>query len=730
MKRLLLVLLLLSFNAFAEVPFTIEADTVETPEESVYHAKGNVKVFQGDRTLLADEIYYNKETNIIKAYDNVKLMEPGRFFTCDEMEFNADDQSGTFTNTKAFMEPYHWLSASKLDRHNEYSYGMEDATYSTCSGERPDWSFKSKKADLNIGGYLTSKHTTARVKNVPVFYAPYFIYPVKTERESGFLVPDFGYSSDMGVYAVPKFFWNISVDQDVTVGAVTPSMNSPLLNMEHRYAISSNENIYTYLEYTADERTHPDDKNNNFSMTEEKGRFLLYNEGRVKLTQKLSFQSYIKAFSDYDYIDDYNKFNNLVDFEENKDIYKSTLTLHYNSKYSDVQLNYIDEMDYTVGSLYTKEHTYSKPNLRLYKNITTTPVFLKYKFDYNDLRYTRYTHSYNRNRKSTTDYSLKRENLNLKFYKPINLYIATLTPSIEIRKTRWHSFTDGYRLTDSYRNSRYSKIRASEDSVYRDTYLFSHSLAFNEIYKNYDSFKHSIYNTIYYKQSPYLNESRIPDLLTQDRMEQVRQYKYKLDNYFTSRNWNLRISNSYVYNQINEDDDHDSHIGEIRYRFKNFSTTLKHELDLIDHEDELFQAYTGIKFKNLILSASYTYDKGEYSTTDDDNNTAANFSLQYVSDKYDVEYTRSMSGMNKVMTTDNLTETTDILGLTYKSECWNFTVSYERETDPDTIDPNRRGETEHSIMFTISLKGLSSSKHGYRGTEYNLNDEEDNENEI
>lgn len=51
MKRLVFLLLILASTAFSAEKVTIEADTVDTPEQSVYHAKGNVRVFQGEKKL-------------------------------------------------------------------------------------------------------------------------------------------------------------------------------------------------------------------------------------------------------------------------------------------------------------------------------------------------------------------------------------------------------------------------------------------------------------------------------------------------------------------------------------------------------------------------------------------------------------------------------------------------------------------------------------------------------
>ncbi len=102
-------------------------------------------------------------------------------------------------------------------------------------------------------------HTTARIKDVPILYTPYFIYPIKTERETGFLVPNAGYNSELGgAYIQPKFFWNIDVDQDATFASLIAANAPPALHSaEHRLALKKNSDIHTYLEYTNDKKTLP-----------------------------------------------------------------------------------------------------------------------------------------------------------------------------------------------------------------------------------------------------------------------------------------------------------------------------------------------------------------------------------------------------------------------------------------------------------------------------------------
>jgi len=260
-KRLLLLLMLTASTLYAGEKVTIEADSVDTPEQSVFHATGNVKVFQGDKTLIADEIFYHKEDNYMRAVGNVMMNDSGNIMKCSELEYDTESETGQFIKAKAFMPPYNWIRADKIDRLSPYKYKMDNVSFTTCDGDNPDWSFKASEANITAGGYISAWHTTARIKNVPFLYSPYFVYPVKTERESGFLVPNIGSNSKMGAFIQPKYYWNIDVDQDATFASLLPTDAPALHSAEHRYKPNKHSEVYSYLEYTDDERRHPVDRN-------------------------------------------------------------------------------------------------------------------------------------------------------------------------------------------------------------------------------------------------------------------------------------------------------------------------------------------------------------------------------------------------------------------------------------------------------------------------------------
>jgi LPS-assembly protein len=64
---------------------------------------------------------------------------------------------------------------------------------------------------------------------------PYFIFPAKTERQSGFLFPSIGSSSKKGVFLDIPFYWAMSPSSDLTATADLQSKRGVGLGLEYRY---------------------------------------------------------------------------------------------------------------------------------------------------------------------------------------------------------------------------------------------------------------------------------------------------------------------------------------------------------------------------------------------------------------------------------------------------------------------------------------------------------------
>ena len=205
-----------------DAPFSLRADEVSyDPDRGVYEALGHVHIEQPDGdTLTADWVVFNALTNIGAASGNV-VMRSGS--DTIRAEFAAVDLDAfTALATEAVLdtaEPGFVVEGQPLQKTGTNTYHMEEAVFTTCrcapgSGCRP-WTIEAAEADIRVGGYAVARDVTFHVLDVPVLYTPWFLFPVKTERQSGFLIPRFFGDRRGGSVLEMPFFWAVRDELNV-----------------------------------------------------------------------------------------------------------------------------------------------------------------------------------------------------------------------------------------------------------------------------------------------------------------------------------------------------------------------------------------------------------------------------------------------------------------------------------------------------------------------------------
>jgi len=238
-----------------EGPVNIEADTLDYAKETdTYHAQGNVVIRFTDGILQADSVTLSKSTNEALAEGKVFLKSGGDTLEGDTIRFNIDTKNGTAQNGRIFLVRNHvFVKGSRIEKEGEANYRIFDGTATTCNGANPEWSISGSEMNVTVDGYGTVKHGTFNVLNQPVFYTPYLIFPAKTTRQSGLLLPTIAYSRDKnGLDVEVPFFWEISKNLDATFYQRYMSKRGFKEGVEFRYMISPDSYGTFYADYLND----------------------------------------------------------------------------------------------------------------------------------------------------------------------------------------------------------------------------------------------------------------------------------------------------------------------------------------------------------------------------------------------------------------------------------------------------------------------------------------------
>jgi len=200
----------------------LTADSLKVEEKgSRIEAKGNVELKRQEMILKADEVRFNRETQQTEAKGKVSVDDPLWKMKGESLQFNLEQETGTINQGEIFLETGHLsMSGKRLEKFSGQAYHIDEGFFTTCLCESgpPTWKVSADQIDLRREGEAIIRGGTFYLMDVPVFYLPYAYFPLRTERQTGFLFPKFGSSSREGFKFEQPFFWAISKSADATVG--------------------------------------------------------------------------------------------------------------------------------------------------------------------------------------------------------------------------------------------------------------------------------------------------------------------------------------------------------------------------------------------------------------------------------------------------------------------------------------------------------------------------------
>jgi len=203
-------------------PFEITADRISyEAERDLYIAERNVHVLQQGRTLTARWVAFSKKTGVAVAEGDVELIEGPDRLNAAFMVFDVDTLQGTLYHVSLDSGSDGFrLRAEEMVRTGKDTFTVHDGVFTTCRcepGKRLPWEIETGRSDVELGGYGRMRNSTFNVLGVPVLWIPWMVIPIKSERESGLLLPSFTFGGRGGPgFGIP-FFWAALPQLNVTL---------------------------------------------------------------------------------------------------------------------------------------------------------------------------------------------------------------------------------------------------------------------------------------------------------------------------------------------------------------------------------------------------------------------------------------------------------------------------------------------------------------------------------
>ena len=186
-------------------------------------------------------------------------------------------QARAKTRRPLAAEAYFRIDGDTLERTNGNDYRAQNADWTPCQcdeDETPAWGFHSENILAQREGYVEFEDAVLEIKGIPVLFFPRLKLPLKSRRQSGFLIPTLrtGDSNIGTVYTQPVYF-AFDRDFDTTLTSDFFQERGTRIRAETRYEHRKHSGLVAKFE-TIRDRVWLDDRSTRESLTE-------YHRGRI-----------------------------------------------------------------------------------------------------------------------------------------------------------------------------------------------------------------------------------------------------------------------------------------------------------------------------------------------------------------------------------------------------------------------------------------------------------------
>ncbi|MFT6085238.1 MAG: LPS-assembly protein [Glaciecola sp.] len=222
---------------------SVSSDVAQMIQNSSALFNGNVTITSPNSMINADVAQIDNNGKQVIASGDVLYRDQALQVESQGVELNSELKLLQMQDTEyQFKDISGRGSADLLSLSGEQGLRLEQVSFTTCPKGGEDW--KMFASEIVIGKdspFGEAYNTKFYVGGVPVFWLPYFAFPVTADRQSGLLFPNIGSSSRTGAEYEQPLYWNIAPNYDATISPRIMTNRGIQLKTEFRYLFSQSQ---------------------------------------------------------------------------------------------------------------------------------------------------------------------------------------------------------------------------------------------------------------------------------------------------------------------------------------------------------------------------------------------------------------------------------------------------------------------------------------------------------
>ena len=274
-------------------------------------AGGNVILRSEDNSVRADEVLWDRQGGTIYASGNVRLVDAnGNQLYTESAELTDRFEAGAMDELLLALRAGGRLAARSGERGDDGTVILTDAAYGTCAVQRTygcdedfSWRITADRVTYDpADNRVRFKGAVLELFGARILPMPGLAIRTDGAATSGFLVPDLRISESNGVEVSGSYYFRLSDNKDLTVGAHLYTEANPMISGEWRHLTS--RGAYQITGYA----THSS-RISDFTgvpTTEADPRGYLFTNGRFQFSPEWSFTGSVRLASDRTFLRRYD----------------------------------------------------------------------------------------------------------------------------------------------------------------------------------------------------------------------------------------------------------------------------------------------------------------------------------------------------------------------------------------------------------------------------------------
>ena len=302
------------------------------------------------KTITADKIEYDVKSETIKTSGDTEIVnQSGQRMTLTDSYLSKNGENLSGSDIKLWLGDHVYVESDNIVRSGIDTIAY-DATFTACDncdafGDA--WTITTKKITHDMESRMLRFYSPVlRTYDIPVFWLPFFEMPDPgIKHKSGFLMPDFGSTNNMGTQINIPLYISFSDTHDLTFTSSILTKENPLFQIEHR--LNSNHSQYR----TQGAYTHNRDGED---------RWYIFNNDVIELGDYARATVYLERASDKTFLQKYGFYEDQPYLDSG-----ATIELFGESGYVVADAHIFQELRATTGQ-------YSVPSGNILPNVRAT----------------------------------------------------------------------------------------------------------------------------------------------------------------------------------------------------------------------------------------------------------------------------------------------------------------------------------------------------------------------